>query len=397
MSDELDVLVITQFFPPESMGGAHRWKELAANLDESIEPHILCTHPTYPFGEFDREWRPLTRETVNDVPVTRLFTYQPLSDSTVGRILNYGIFSVLSSLYVLCTFWRYDCVVTMSTPHTTFVPGLVSKLLGRRWFIDIFDLWIDNAADLGYVDEDSVAYRLVSGLERISFATTDGVFVITETMAEYYEDKYPNTDFDVHVIPFGVDTEMFSPDVEPTISTDVIYTGNLGTGQAFIPFFEGFARLEGEPEMTIVGDGERREELEALTEELGIADRVSFEGYVDREEIPGLLAGATVALVPLKTEYQLDYARPTKLLESMAVGTPYVASSVKEIKYLSQQYNTGIVVENRPQQIHNGVNTVLENTQKGSEMEKNGVKLIQCSHNWADIGEKAADVMRSIE
>lgn len=396
MGDRLDVLVVTQFFPPESMGGAHRWKEITAHVDESVEPHVLCTFPTFPYGEFDRQWRPISRETVDGVPITRLFTFQPLSDSTLGRILNYGVFSLLSSLYVLLTFWRYDCIVTVSAPHTTFLPGLVGKLTGRAWVIDIFDLWIDNAADLGYIDDDSIPYRLVSALERVSFAESDAVFVITDTMREYYENKYPDIEFETHVIPFGVDTDTFSPAVDPIASTDVIYTGNLGTGQAFVPFLKGFAELEGEPMLTIVGDGERRDELEALVDQLDIADRVSFEGYVPRSDIPGLLAGADVSLVPLKTEYQLDYARPTKLLETMAVGTPYVASAVTEIADLSQEHETGFAVENDASTVCNALQLLLDEDDRRAEMGNNSVEFIETHHQWGNIGDRVSGALKEM-
>jgi len=396
MSDRLDVLVITQFFPPESMGGAHRWEKIAANLDEDIEPHVLCTQPTFPFGEFDRRWRLIEHETLNGVPVTRLFTYQPTGDSTLGRILNYAVFSVLSSLYVLLTFWRYDCIVTMSAPHTTFVPGLVGKLTGRRWVIDIFDLWIDNAADLGYVDEESLGYWLISSLERVAFAEAESVFVITDTMGDYYEHKYPESEFDITIIPFGVDTDTFSPDIEPTISTDIIYTGNLGTGQAFCPFIEGFSELDDKIELTIVGDGERRNELENFVEQQGVSNRVSFVGYVSRSEIPGLLSGAHVSLVPLKTEYQLDYAQPTKLLESMAVGTPYVASNVMEIVKLNRQYETGFVVENKVEDIVESLQYIISNQQMREEMGAKGVDLIKSRYEWSRIGDKVSDRFREV-
>lgn len=396
MSDRLAVLVITQFFPPESMGGAHRWEKIAANLDDEIEPHVLCTQPTFPFGEFDRRWRLIERETLNGVPVTRLFTYQPTDDSTLGRILNYAVFSVLSSLYVLLTFWRYDCIVTMSAPHTTFVPGLVGKLTGRRWVIDIFDLWIDNAADLGYVDEESVMYRLVGCLERVAFERSDGIFVITETMAEYYEEKYPALGLRIHIVPFGIDTELFSSDVTPTTSTDVIYTGNLGAGQAFTPFLKGFSRLDGEPEMTIVGDGERRDELERLVQDLDIANRVSFEGYVTREEIPGRLSGATVSLVPLKTEHKLDYARPTKLLETMAVGTPYVASAVSEIVKLTREHGTGITTENEPAEVHESLRQLLDDPDRRADARRRGIEFVESNHQWARIGENVRSALVSV-
>jgi glycosyltransferase involved in cell wall biosynthesis len=396
MSDDRDVLIVTQFFPPESMGGAHRWEKLAANLDASITPHVLTTPPTFPFGEFDRQWQPLCRETVSGVGVTRLWTYQPQVDSIVGRILNYAVFAVLSSIYVLCTFRRYDSIVTMSAPHTTFLPGLVGKLLGLGWIVDIFDLWIDNAADLGYVEEDSLAFRLVSSLEYIAFSTADAVFVITDTMGRYYEHKYPQLEFALHVVPFGVDTDRFSPDVDATRSTDIIYTGNLGTGQAFIPFLEAFAQLEGKPDLTIVGDGERREELEAVVADLGVEKRVTFEGYVSREEIPGFLAGATVSLVPLKTAYQLDYARPTKLLETMAVGTPYVASSVEEIAELSRTEETGVAVPNQSTEIRRAIAALLDDSQQYSLMSRHDVEYIRTHHDWTAVGETVSSVVTAV-
>lgn len=397
MSEKLDVLIVTQFFPPESMGGAHRWEKLAANLDEDIEPHVLCTHPTFPFGEFERTWSPLIRESVTGIPVTRLVTYQPRRDTVLGRILNYGIFSVLSTLYVLLNFWRYDCIITMSAPHTTFLPGLVGKLTGCTWVIDIFDLWIDNAADLGYVGKNSLEYKLVSWLERVSFTYADGVIVITETMAEYYGEKYPELSFDTHIIPFGVDTEMFSPDVEPIGSTDLIYTGNLGTGQAFTPFFEGFARLDSDTELAIIGDGERREELEALTKELDIDERVSFLGYIPRDEIPGRLAGAEISLVPLKTSYQLDYARPTKLLESMAVGIPYIASNVREIEKLSKEYDTGFAIRNSAEDAETALVTLLSDESVRERMGGNSRRFIKMNHRWDGIGSEVSEVLVGME
>ncbi|QLD88765.1 glycosyltransferase family 4 protein [Natronomonas salina] len=366
------------------------------NLDEDIEPHILTTQPTYPFGEFEKRWRITEQERVNDISVTRLFTYQPTDDTVLGRVLNYGVFSVLSSLYVLATFWRYDQIVTMSTPHTTFLPGLVGKITGLSWVIDIFDLWIDNAADLGYVEKGSLPYWLVRLLEEISFKYSDEVFVVTETMAEHYERRYPEREFDIHTVPFGMDTDSFSPDIDSMGTIDIIYTGNLGTCQAFTPFFEAFAKLEEDAVLTIIGDGERRKELESLVETLDITDRVSFEGYVPRGNIPHLLAGAKISLVPLKTEYELDYARPTKLLETMAVGTPYVASDVKEMKKLSEKYSTGFAVENDSEEISEAMSTLLSDSSLRMRMAKNGREVIESQHDWSEIGDMVSAILNRL-
>ncbi|ELZ81724.1 glycosyltransferase [Haloferax elongans ATCC BAA-1513] len=265
--------------------------------------------------------------------------------------------------------------------------------MGRRWVVDIFDLWLDNAADLGYVDEDSLQYRFVNMLEYSSMHISDKIFVITETMCEFYLEKYPEVHEEkIEIIPFGVNTELFSPDTNTTNNgSDIIYTGNLGTGQAFIPFLEAFAELDLNLTLSIVGDGERREELEKLVESLDIEDRVTFVGLVPREEIPERLSSAKVSLVPLKTEHSLDYARPNKMLEAMAVGTSYIASSVKEITKISEQRNTGVATCNERLTIKDAMETLIQNPELREEMGENGIKVINEEHDWEVIGQRATN------
>jgi glycosyltransferase involved in cell wall biosynthesis len=51
-------------------------------------------------------------------------------------------------------------------------------------------------------------------------------------------------------------------------------------------------------ELRVVGDGPYREELQALVREAGVADRVSFTGYVQQEHLPEHLAWADVFVFP---------------------------------------------------------------------------------------------------
>ncbi len=63
------------------------------------------------------------------------------------------------------------------------------------------------------------------------------------------------------------------------------------------------------------------DELKARAAQAGIRTRVIFAGL--RHDVPELLAGATVSVMP-----SLDEALPNVLLESMAAGVPVVASRV---------------------------------------------------------------------
>lgn len=393
MTDQetISVLIICHFFPPESMGGAHRWERLTQHFSEDIECRILRPPPSYPYGEFSRTYQPWQAETIDNTAITRLWTYQPQTDTDIGRILSYGVFSVLASLYVLLNFWRFDSVVTMSTPHTTFLPGAISKLLGRTWITDIFDLWIDNAVDFGYIEEGSLSYRVGRELECVAMRWSDRIVVITPTMADYYAERYAVARAKFAIVPFGVDEKLFNPQATSEIDKRIVYTGNLGTLQTFEPYIRGFAEwvdgANGSAELYLVGTGERKEELHRLVAELGIADKVNFTGQLPRDEIPELLASASVSWVPLDTDHHLDYARPTKLLESMATGTPYIASEVDEIENVTNQSNAGITVPNEAAAVRTALENLLGDEAKRREMGKRGISFIEENHRWDSLAD----------
>ena len=86
-------------------------------------------------------------------------------------------------------------------------------------------------------------------------------------------------------------------------------------------------------ELRIIGAGEERDSLLALSKQLGVQDNVTFsEGYVPVESIPGLLADASVGVIPLRVSGGTDIMLPTKLLEYVSVGIPCVVPPTVTIR-----------------------------------------------------------------
>ena len=67
-------------------------------------------------------------------------------------------------------------------------------------------------------------------------------------------------------------------------------------------------------------------------------------GPVDHAAVPGLLAGARVAWIPLQRHGNYDRAVPTKLVEAMAAGRPVVASDLGRMGRMVREAGCGLVV-----------------------------------------------------
>lgn len=73
--------------------------------------------------------------------------------------------------------------------------------------------------------------------------------------------------------------------------------------------------------MDVVGDGPQKDELESLSRQLGLADRVVFRGPVDRAEVRRLLAAADAFVLPSRYEGMSNSA-----LEALEAGLPVLLS-----------------------------------------------------------------------
>lgn len=120
------------------------------------------------------------------------------------------------------------------------------------------------------------------------------------------------------------------------------------------PYLLGIGRLSAEKGMEVpiraltrtpglrlilAGSGPARAGLERLAADLGVADRVTFTGYVRGEEKWRLMRGATAVVVPSLCYEQFSLSA----LEGMAVGTVVLASNLGGLPYLVEDGRSGLL------------------------------------------------------
>jgi glycosyltransferase involved in cell wall biosynthesis len=114
----------------------------------------------------------------------------------------------------------------------------------------------------------------------------------------------------------------------------VIHHSNLQRIYGQVVLIEAVARIGDELRLRVdvYGDGPYRSELEAAIGRTGTADRVHLNGPVPMEELPGLIAGSDVGVVPTLAEPYLQFSLSTKLLEYAAMGITTVASDLATMR-----------------------------------------------------------------
>jgi glycosyltransferase involved in cell wall biosynthesis len=94
--------------------------------------------------------------------------------------------------------------------------------------------------------------------------------------------------------------------------------------------------------LLIAGQGPMRGELEALAHRLGVADRVRFLGEIPHAELPKVYSAADVMVLASSREGWANV-----LLESMACGTPVLATDVNGAREIVRSPAAGLLVRNR--------------------------------------------------
>lgn len=101
-------------------------------------------------------------------------------------------------------------------------------------------------------------------------------------------------------------------------------------------------------ESMVIGEGEERASLEALRQELGLADRVTFVGARPQTEVREAMAESTLMVMPcvVTPEGNAD-GIPNVLTEAMAAGLPVISTRVSGIPELIDDRVSGRLVDQR--------------------------------------------------
>jgi glycosyltransferase involved in cell wall biosynthesis len=189
--------------------------------------------------------------------------------------------------------------------------------------------------------------------EILSFHGANAIIAVSDEVAGYVASTGVRSDM-VHTIPNGVDTTRFHPNEDGgeirrryDLGDDPVI-GFIGSfkpwhGVGFlIDAFATMAQIHPDLRLLCVGEGP---ELDMAREGVcahGLEYRTVFTGRVPHAEIPAHLSAMDISVAPYLPSPDF-YFSPLKVVESLAAGTPVVASKLGQLEALVDHGETGLL------------------------------------------------------
>ncbi|MHB8125730.1 MAG: glycosyltransferase family 4 protein [Desulfitobacteriaceae bacterium] len=391
------ILMLTQYFPPESGAAQVRLKEVAKGLQRNgHEVTVVTAFPNHPSGvipaQYHGRWQ--MKDKVEGIPVWRTWIYPVQRGRFWKRLLNYFSF-VFSSFWGLSKAGKQDILFFESPPLFLGITALSYGWITRtRIIMNISDLWPESAVALGLVNNRWMI-RMAEWLEKLLYHQAWKISSQTEGIrASLVQRGVPEGK--VTFLPNGVNLELFTRrerDLEMAHKLGIkeedfvlIYAGTMGYAQGLEIVIRTAEILKEKTDVRFlfVGDGTEKPMLEALVQDKGLAN-VSFVDFQPVQEMPRYFSLASASIVPLKKNKLFEGARPSKMFPSFGSEVPVIYSGEGEAAELVLASGGGVVVEpENSADLARAIIDLKENPDR-LEMGRKGREFVKAHYTWSEI------------
>ena len=177
----------------------------------------------------------------------------------------------------------------------------------------------------------------------------------------------------VHPVPAALQAPQAVP---VSKAPEILFVGQVIRGKGVDLMLKALSRLSGDWQATIVGEGNHLDACKALAEQLGIANRVRFTGWVPHAELDDYYRSARLLVVPSRWPEPFGMVG----IEAMARGRPVVAFANGGIPDWLDHGNTGLLVpEGDLAGMTSSIQALLDNASLAEHMGKAGASHVQNS------------------
>jgi len=286
-----------------------------------------------------------------------------------------------------------------------WLSGWVGTWVQRWWDIPHITMFhtlgaVKNAIGIGMSEPD-----LRVNAEKALIKDCHRIIAPSEREREYLIRYYDASPQAISVIPCGVNLDLFRS-VQKEIARFhlgfdgngiILFVGRIVPLKGIDKLLMAMTYVEKSKRLQLVvigGDEHCRSELErlkGLSQSLQIHDSVTFLGLVEQEKLPYFYSAADLCVVP---SYYESFGLVA--LESLACGTPVVATKVGDMENIIRHGETGYVVtDNAPHRLADKIALLLSMSKPKTET-IGSIRDSVTKFSWPNIAESIVKEYRTV-
>jgi glycosyltransferase involved in cell wall biosynthesis len=396
----LNVLYISQYFPPEACAPAARVDSFSREWARAgAEVRVLTGFPNHPEGilhpEFRKLWRHgFVREERAGVKVYRTWLYPSANRGLWGRAANFVSFAISAALAGSCVAPSKGVVIATSPQILVGLSGwVVGAVRSLPLVFEVRDLWPESLVGVGQSTAGSWLYRSVGCVanflyRRAAHIVVDGEWKRRHLIQQGLEERRISVmrnavEEDYCPDPCSDSAQQARQELRQELGLRdefvVLYAGTLGMAHGLETVLLAAERLRDWADVVflVLGEGAERRQLLARSRELRL-NRVRFLGKRPREKVPAYLLAADACLVPLRRSEIFKTAIPTKMFEAMAAARPVILGVEGEAKEILLDAGGGIAVPpDDPEALANAILGLRQHPGLGRTLGANGRRALR--------------------
>ena len=239
-------------------------------------------------------------------------------------------------------------------------------------------------------------YRILRPFIRWLWRDADALVAVSNGLRTYAQETAP--DMPIQVIPNAIDLSTFTPAAQQRSDGPVrlLFVGRFNAFKSVESLLEAIGKLKrldvDEFELELVGEGEKRPDLERKVSELGITRCVHFTGWVPRECIADHYRQADVFVTATTWE-----GMPNTVLEAMACALPIVGTQASGLQELVRDGLNGYLVPMRdPAALAEALAGLIGNGYERRRMGRQSRKLAEREFAWDYIAAQYVQVYEQV-
>ncbi len=333
----MNILILTEAFPPEIRSASHLLYELAESLvEKGFKVTIVTRFPKDYIDKINKKYngKLFFREKMGGINVIRLNSFSFLRHIPLIRGLSQFILSGLLVIGGIIS-GRQDIILAYSPPLPLGISAyLLGKIKRAPFVFNVQDIFPQSVIDLGLL-KSKVLIKISEAIEKFIYKKACYITVHSEGNRENIISKNINPE-KVIIIHNWVDIDL----IKPVKNQDNDFRRKNNLNSKFVVSFAGvmgFAqgldivincaellKLYKDILFLLVGDGVKKDGLIKKAEDMQL-NNIKFLPPQPREIYPFILYASDICLVTLDKSVKTPVV-PAKLLNIIASGRPVVAS-----------------------------------------------------------------------